>query len=166
MPNRPHPAFLHEPKKMNKLTAQKLTKPKKMSNWFSLFLISPLLLISITTSLQENSNNNTFMWQVVDDTSVCKTLNEDPLLGAEHHFLLFKKYGKSYANQKEHELKFKVFQKNLKRVRRHRRFDPLAIHDMTKFSDLTCSKFKRTILGLRGSRRWWWWFWVIILFWV
>ncbi|KAF3946297.1 hypothetical protein CMV_027425 [Castanea mollissima] len=31
--------------------------------------------------------------------------------------------------------------------------DPSAIHGVTQFSDLTHSEFKRTVLGLRGSRR-------------
>nr|XP_023915479.1 cysteine protease RD19A-like isoform X1 [Quercus suber]XP_023915480.1 cysteine protease RD19A-like isoform X2 [Quercus suber]POF06724.1 cysteine protease rd19a [Quercus suber] len=125
-----------------------------MDNRFSLFLISALLLISATTSLPENSDD-ALIRQVVDaDAGVGETLSDDPLLGAEHHFTLFKKkYGKSYANQEEHAFRFKVFQKNLKRARRHQRMDPSAIHGVTQFSDLTRSEFKRTVLGLRGSRR-------------
>ncbi|KAM3695397.1 hypothetical protein ACJW31_07G128500 [Castanea mollissima] len=125
-----------------------------MDNRLSLFLISALLLISATTSLPENSDN-ALIRQVVDaDAGVSETLSDDPLLGAEHHFTLFKKkYGKSYANQEEHNFRFKVFQKNLKRARRHQRMDPSAIHGVTQFSDLTRSEFKRTVLGLRGSRR-------------
>ncbi|XP_050263090.1 cysteine protease RD19A-like [Quercus robur] len=125
-----------------------------MDNRFSLFLISALLLISATTSLPENSDD-ALIRQVVDaDAGVGETLSDDPLLGAEHHFTLFKKkYGKSYANQEEHAFRFKVFQKNLKRARRHQRMDPSAVHGVTQFSDLTRSEFKRTVLGLRGSRR-------------
>ncbi|XP_030943447.1 cysteine protease RD19A-like [Quercus lobata] len=125
-----------------------------MDNRFSLFLISALLLISATTSLPENSDD-ALIRQVVDaDAGVGETLSDDPLLGAEHHFTLFKKkYGKSYANQEEHTFRFKVFQKNLKRARRHQRMDPSAVHGVTQFSDLTRSEFKRTVLGLRGSRR-------------
>ncbi|KAL4615872.1 cysteine protease RD19A-like [Castanea sativa] len=125
-----------------------------MDNRLSLFLISALLLISATTSLPENSDD-ALIRQVVDaDAGVSETLSDDPLLGAEHHFTLFKKkYGKSYANQEEHNFRFKVFQKNLKRARRHQRMDPSAIHGVTQFSDLTRSEFKRTVLGLRGSRR-------------
>ena len=138
-------------------TTHKLTKPKKkkkMDNRFSLFLISALLLISATTSLPDNSDD-AIIRQVVDaGAGVGETLSDDPLLGAEHHFTLFKKkYGKSYANQEEHAFRFKVFQKNLKRARRHQRMDPSAIHGVTQFSDLTRSEFKRTVLGLRGSRR-------------
>ncbi|KAM4099063.1 hypothetical protein ACJW30_07G126500 [Castanea mollissima] len=125
-----------------------------MDNRLSLFLISALLLISATTSLPENSDD-ALIRQVVDaDAGVSETLSDDPLLGAEHHFTLFKKkYGKSYANQEEHNFRFKVFQKNLKRARRHQKMDPSAIHGVTQFSDLTRSEFKRTVLGLRGSRR-------------
>ncbi|KAF3960335.1 hypothetical protein CMV_014940 [Castanea mollissima] len=123
-----------------------------MDNRLSLFLISALLLISATTSLPENSDD-ALIRQVVDaDVGVSETLSDDPLLGAEHHFTLFKKkYGKSYANQEEHNFRFKVFQKNLKRARRHQRMDPSAIHGVTQFSDLTRSEFKRTVLGLRGD---------------
>ncbi|KAK9987982.1 hypothetical protein SO802_028221 [Lithocarpus litseifolius] len=125
-----------------------------MDNRFSLFLVSALLLISATTSLPENSDD-AIIRQVVDaDAGISETLSDDPLLGAEHHFALFKKkYGKSYANEEEHAFRFKVFQRNLKRARRHQRFDPSAIHGVTQFSDLTRSEFKRTVLGLRGSRR-------------
>jgi len=125
-----------------------------MDNRFSLFLISALLLISASTSLPENSDD-AIIRQVVDaGAGVGETLSDDPLLGAEHHFTLFKKkYGKSYANQEEHAFRFKVFQKNLKRARRHQRMDPSAVHGVTQFSDLTRSEFKRTVLGLRGSRR-------------
>ncbi|XP_075633529.1 putative cysteine protease RD19C [Castanea sativa] len=100
-------------------------------------------------------NSDALIRQVIDaDADISETLSSDSLLGVEHHFALFKKkYSKSYANEEEHAFRFKVFQRNLKRARRHQRFDPSAIHDVTQFSNLTHSEFKRTVLRLRGSRR-------------
>ncbi|GMY05713.1 cysteine protease RD19A-like [Fagus crenata] len=125
-----------------------------MDNRFSLFLISSLLLVvaTATTSLQE-SESDALIRQVVD-AGTGESLNDDPRLGAEHHFALFKrKYGKSYATEEEHRYRFNVFQRNLRRARKHQRLDPSAIHGVTQFSDLTRSEFRMTVLGLRGGLR-------------
>lgn len=79
--------------------------------------------------------------------------DDDPLLNADHHFSLFKsRYGKSYATQEEHDYRFSVFKKNLRRAKRHQLLDPSAVHGVTKFSDLTPKEFRRTFHGVHKSR--------------
>ncbi|CAM8981318.1 unnamed protein product [Rhodiola kirilowii] len=53
-----------------------------------------------------------------------------------------------YATQEEHDYRFKVFARNLRRAMRHQQLDPTAVHGVTQFSDLTPGEFKRTYLGL------------------
>ncbi|KAJ4824551.1 Cysteine protease rd19a [Turnera subulata] len=59
------------------------------------------------------------------------------------------KFGKSYASAKEHDYRQGVFKANLRRARRHQAMDPSAVHEITKFSDLTPKKFRRQFLGLK-----------------
>lgn len=100
------------------------------------------------------SDGDFIIRQVVDDGGVNGASNgDDLLLGAEHHFSVFKqKFGKSYASKEEHDHRFRVFKANLKRAQRHQALDPSATHGVTQFSDLTPSEFRRSFLGLRSRR--------------
>nr|BAF98585.1 CM0216.510.nc [Lotus japonicus] len=72
-------------------------------------------------------------------------------LGAEHHFLEFKRrFGKVYVSEEEHGYRFNVFKSNMHRARRHQLLDPSAVHGVTRFSDLTPMEFRHSVLGLRG----------------
>ncbi|XP_015892430.2 cysteine protease RD19A [Ziziphus jujuba] len=119
----------------------------------SLFLlvVFSLLLVPYVSSetLAAESNDQPLIRQVVDGSG-----DGDLLLGAEHHFSLFKRrYGKSYASQEEHDYRFQIFNNNLRRAKRHQKLDPSATHGVTQFSDLTPHEFRRTVLGLRGGLR-------------
>ncbi|KAI4297638.1 hypothetical protein L6164_037520 [Bauhinia variegata] len=114
----------------------------------SLFFLFSLLVVSAIVSETENlsAESDALIRQVVDG-------DDDPRLGAEHHFSLFKhRFGKSYASKEEHDYRFKVFKANLRRARSHQNLDPSAVHGVTKFSDLTPSEFRKQVLGLRGLK--------------
>ncbi|KAG6711749.1 hypothetical protein I3842_05G069900 [Carya illinoinensis] len=99
---------------------------------------------------EESEDPEHLIRQVVDGT---ENLN-DPRLGAEHHFELFKRrFGKSYKSKEEHDHRFNVFKANLRRARRHQSLDPSATHGVTQFSDLTPYEFRRDFLGLRSRLR-------------
>ncbi|KAJ8767146.1 hypothetical protein K2173_013543 [Erythroxylum novogranatense] len=119
-----------------------------MARRFSLLVISSLLFVSAISaeSLTSSDGEDPLIRQVVG--------GEEPhVLGAEHHFSLFKrKFGKSYASQEEHDYRFNVFKRNLRRAQRHQKMDPTAEHGVTQFSDLTRGEFKRQFLGLRRLR--------------
>lgn len=117
----------------------------------SLLVVFSLLLVSYVSSetLAAESNDQPLIRQVVDGSG-----DGDLLLGAEHHFSLFKRrFGKSYASQEEHDYRFQIFNNNLRRAKRHQKLDPSATHGVTQFSDLTPREFRRTVLGLRGGLR-------------
>ncbi|GLU02859.1 hypothetical protein SLE2022_200920 [Rubroshorea leprosula] len=120
--------------------------------FFSLLLLAFLFgsVVSSTESFSVGGDNvDPLIRQVTDGDGE----TEPHLLNAEHHFSLFKKrFGKSYASQEEHDYRFKVFKRNLRRAFRHQKLDPSAQHGVTKFSDLTRKEFRRTILGLRNLR--------------
>ncbi|KAG6709424.1 hypothetical protein I3842_06G131800 [Carya illinoinensis] len=123
---------------------------------FSLFFLFVVVVVAAAaTTLVEDvvfsaSESETFIRQVVDGS---ENLN-NPRLGAEHHFELFKRrFGKSYESQEEHDRRFKVFRANLRRAHRHQSLDPSATHGVTQFSDLTPSEFRRAFLGLRSRLR-------------
>ncbi|RDY01314.1 Cysteine protease RD19A, partial [Mucuna pruriens] len=88
-----------------------------------------------------------------DEEPLIRQVVDSARLGADHHFLEFKRrFGKAYATEEEHDYRFNVFKANLRRARRHQSLDPSAVHGVTRFSDLTPSEFKNTVLGLRGVR--------------
>lgn len=78
---------------------------------------------------------------------------DDRLLTAEQHFENFKlKFGKSYGSSEEHDYRFRVFQANLRRARRHQKLDPGAVHGVTRFSDLTEAEFRTNFVGMNRLR--------------
>ncbi|XP_057966147.1 cysteine protease RD19A [Malania oleifera] len=88
-----------------------------------------------------------------DDLLIRQVVDGDQLLGAEHHFSVFKRrFGKSYATPEEHDRRFRIFKANLRRARRHQKLDPSAAHGVTQFSDLTPAEFRRAYLGLKPLR--------------
>ncbi|XP_047324383.1 probable cysteine protease RD19C [Impatiens glandulifera] len=115
-------------------------------------LLSLLLILSTAAAtpllVDLDDSTDSLIRQVVSGGS------DDDLLNAHNHFTLFKtKYEKSYATQEEHDYRFSVFKKNLRRAKRHQRIDPSAIHGVTKFSDLSPEEFRRNYLGMnRGLR--------------
>ncbi|KAH6771653.1 Papain family cysteine protease [Perilla frutescens var. hirtella] len=115
---------------------------------FSLSLLSSSAIAS-TAPFLDAVADDPLIRQVVSDGAEAV----DELLHADHHFSLFKdKYGKSYANQEEHDYRFSVFKANLRRAKRHQLLDPSAVHGVTKFSDLTPAEFERSYLGLHKQR--------------
>ncbi|KAG7011723.1 Cysteine protease RD19A, partial [Cucurbita argyrosperma subsp. argyrosperma] len=91
------------------------------------------------------------------DTLIRQVVNDGDFkrlpLGAEHHFSLFKRrFGKSYATEEEHDLRFKIFKANMRQALCQQSFDPSTIHGVTQFSDLTPSEFREAFLGLRRNR--------------
>lgn len=89
----------------------------------------------------------------VDEDNLIRQVVGGVRLGAEEHFLEFKRrFGKAYATGEEHDYRFNVFKANLRRARRHQRMDPSAVHGVTQFSDLTPTEFRNKVLGLRGVR--------------
>ncbi|KAG6605054.1 Cysteine protease RD19A, partial [Cucurbita argyrosperma subsp. sororia] len=128
-----------------------------MVKCFSLFVALSLLAVSAigVDHFSGDGYGDSIIRQVVDDGGVNGggSNGEDLLLGAEHHFSVFKqKFGKSYASMEEHDHRFRVFKANLRRAQRHQALDPSATHGVTQFSDLTPSEFRRLFLGLRGRR--------------
>uniref|UniRef100_A0A2P2JQH5 Cathepsin propeptide inhibitor domain-containing protein n=1 Tax=Rhizophora mucronata TaxID=61149 RepID=A0A2P2JQH5_RHIMU len=117
---------------------------------FSALVLFSLLFVSAISegTLTSSGGEDPLIRQVVDGKDLPSS--NPHLLSAEHHFLLFKKkYGKTYSCQGEHDYRFKVFQRNLRRAERHQKLDPSAVHGVTQFSDLTQAEFKRKFLGLR-----------------
>nr|XP_010910124.1 cysteine proteinase 1 [Elaeis guineensis] len=114
-----------------------------------LLLVEVALSASVASSWPSDAEDDPLIVQVVPES------DEDELrLNAEAHFSSFlRRFGKSYADEKEHAYRFSVFKANLRRARRHQKMDPTAVHGITKFSDLTPAEFRRTYLGLRGGRR-------------
>ncbi|KAL9418184.1 hypothetical protein AB3S75_041073 [Citrus x aurantiifolia] len=121
-----------------------------------LFLVS-LVVVSGVSSGTLIDDVDQLIRQVTDGgdeiLSHHESTNND-LLGAEHHFSLFKnKFNKAYASQEEHDRRFTIFKANLRRAARHQKLDPSATHGVTQFSDLTPAEFRRTYLGLRRKLR-------------
>ncbi|KAI9182756.1 hypothetical protein LWI28_028615 [Acer negundo] len=119
------------------------------------FLVLFSLLLVTAISGQTFSDDEQLIRQVTDggDASDPADHRNAELLGAEHHFSLFKKrFGKSYDSQEEHDHRFRIFQANLRRAARHQKLDPSATHGVTRFSDLTPAEFRRSHLGLRNLR--------------
>ncbi|GAY52911.1 hypothetical protein WN944_029163 [Citrus x changshan-huyou] len=121
-----------------------------------LFLVS-LVVFSAVSSGTLIDDVDQLIRQVTDGgdeiLSHHESTNND-LLGAEHHFSLFKKkFNKAYASQEEHDRRFTIFKANLRRAARHQKLDPSATHGVTQFSDLTPAEFRRTYLGLRRKLR-------------
>uniref|UniRef100_A0A7N0ZR21 Cathepsin propeptide inhibitor domain-containing protein n=1 Tax=Kalanchoe fedtschenkoi TaxID=63787 RepID=A0A7N0ZR21_KALFE len=108
------------------------------------------LLVSVARSGElADSSSDPLIRQVVPESGS----SPDHVLSADHHFALFKrKYNKAYATPEEHEYRFKVFARNLRRATRHQQLDPMAVHGVTQFSDLTPGEFRRTVLGLNRLR--------------
>ncbi|CAL0334172.1 unnamed protein product [Lupinus luteus] len=111
-------------------------------NHISLLLLSlSLLFVSVFSS----DGADPLIRQVID--------GGDARLGAEDHFSAFKtRFGKTYSSRGEHDYRFKVFKANLRRAQRHQNMDPSATHGVTRFSDLTPSEFRDSVLGLRRLR--------------
>ncbi|KAH7575016.1 hypothetical protein JRO89_XS02G0035700 [Xanthoceras sorbifolium] len=117
----------------------------------SFLIVFSLLLVSGISG--ETFSDDQLIRQVTDGGDVASDNSNAELLGAEHHFSLFKtRFGKSYASQEEHDHRFRIFKANLRRAARHQSLDPSASHGVTQFSDLTPAEFRRTYLGLRNLR--------------
>ena len=89
-----------------------------------------------------------------DDLLIRQVVPEgDDLLTTEHQFGVFKaKFGKTYSTPAEQDYRFRVFEANLRRAKKHQLLDPSAEHGVTRFSDLTPDEFRRSYLGLRPLR--------------
>ncbi|XP_023511874.1 cysteine protease RD19A [Cucurbita pepo subsp. pepo] len=128
-----------------------------MVKGFSFLVVLSLIAATAIGSevLSGESEGDFIIRQVVDDGGVNGGSNgDDLLLGAEHHFSIFKRrFGKSYASNEEHDHRFRIFKANLRRARRHQALDSSATHGVTQFSDLTPSEFRRSFLGLRDRLR-------------
>ncbi|PIN00357.1 Cysteine proteinase Cathepsin F [Handroanthus impetiginosus] len=130
------------------------------SPYVLVFLSSLLIAISFRSSLADDGvaggvgeNGDIIIRQVVGHGEE-GVVDENSLLNADHHFAIFKrKYGKAYATQEEHDYRFSVFKKNLRRARRHQKLDPSAVHGVTQFSDLTPREFRRQFLGVNRRLR-------------
>lgn len=110
-----------------------------------LLLVAFSLVFAAVSASSDGGNEEPLIMQVVD--------GGDVRLGAEHHFLEFKRrFGKAYDSEDEHDYRYKVFKANMRRARRHQSLDPSAAHGVTRFSDLTPSEFRNKVLGLRGVR--------------
>lgn len=119
----------------------------------SLLLVLFSCLFVAAVSATETFSDDQLIRQVTDGGEDVVNHGSADLLGAEHHFSLFKKrFGKSYASQEEHDYRFKVFKANLRRAARHQKLDSSATHGVTQFSDMTPAEFRRTYLGLRKLR--------------
>ncbi|EHA8586667.1 putative Cysteine protease RD19A [Cocos nucifera] len=117
--------------------------------FLSLLLLVVTLCTSVESSSTSNADDDPLILQVVPDAE-----DDELMLNAEAPFSSFlRRFGKSYAGEKEHAYRFSVFKANLRRAQRHQRLDPTAVHGITKFSDLTPAEFRRNYLGLRGGRR-------------
>ncbi|KAK3231707.1 hypothetical protein Dsin_003588 [Dipteronia sinensis] len=117
-----------------------------------LFLFSLLLISSaLALSTGDLDDDEPLIRQVVSSDDGA---DDHDLLNADHHFSVFKsEFGKKYATQEEHDLRFGVFKANLRRAKRHQMLDPSAVHGVTKFSDLTPSEFRHQFLGLNRRLR-------------
>merc|ERR1711970_1297883 len=63
-------------------------------------------------------------------------------------FAQFKeKYGKTYLGRSEHQLRYQVFQENLKRIEEHNRSGATWKMAINQFSDLTQAEFQSMYLG-------------------
>ncbi|KAJ4751947.1 Cysteine proteinase [Rhynchospora pubera] len=114
-----------------------------MDQFRPFLLLLATLAVTISVSLAQSSADDSLIRQVVSD-EVSTTL------GAEAHFEIFKTtFGKSYADEEEHDRRFKIFKANLRRAQQHQLLDPTAEHGITKFSDMTPAEFRRTYLGLK-----------------
>ncbi|KAI9084486.1 hypothetical protein K1719_033474 [Acacia pycnantha] len=60
-------------------------------------------------------------------------------------------FRKSYRSKEKHKYRFNIFKVNLHQARRHQNLDPIAVHSVTLFSDMTPSEFRK-VLGLRGLK--------------
>ncbi|KAK1423905.1 hypothetical protein QVD17_19215 [Tagetes erecta] len=109
---------------------------------FLLFAVS-LLTISTKCELTGGSENDVIIRQVIGEKDERH----------RNHFEVFKrKFGKLYASQEEHDYRFSVFKTNMRRAMRHQKLDPLAVHGVTRFFDMTSSEFRKR-LGLRSRVR-------------
>lgn len=146
----PIPLYLHPtiPKNI-------FTNPSPMASSSSSLLS---LLLSLTLLSYAIASTETFVDSITDDPLIRQVVSDggeavDELLHADHHFSLFKaKYGRTYADQKEHDYRFSVFKANLRHAKRHQLLDPSAVHGVTQFSDLTPAEFERNYLGLHKKR--------------
>lgn len=117
-----------------------------MERTLILSLLLALLFVSPISS--ETAAEDPLIREVVDGGD-----GDARLLGAEHHFSVFKRrFGKAYSSKDEHDYRFEVFKANMRRARRHQSMDPSAVHGVTRFSDMTPSEFRKNVLGLRGVR--------------
>ncbi|XP_064484059.1 cathepsin L-like [Ornithodoros turicata] len=63
-----------------------------------------------------------------------------------------KSYNKSYVDKREHEVRFKVFKRNLKRIALFNKMEKGTAHyGLTEFSDLSPSEFQQYHTGLKKS---------------
>ncbi|XP_047328466.1 cysteine protease RD19A-like [Impatiens glandulifera] len=116
-----------------------------MMTRFFLFSVFLIMLSAVVFAVDGEDSGDLLINQVVSDGGG----DNEELLSVEHHFSLFKsKFGKSYANQEEHDYRLSVFKKNLRQAKRHQMLDPTAVHGVTKFSDLTPAEFERDYLGM------------------
>ncbi|KAJ8446347.1 hypothetical protein Cgig2_005878 [Carnegiea gigantea] len=122
------------------------------SSSFLPLTFSLLFLLSLSSAIA--AADDLLIQQVVDDANTGVGNLDEMLLNADHHFSLFKaKFNKKYGSQEEHDRRFAIFKANLRRAKRHQRFDPDAVHGVTKFSDLTPKEFRQKFLGLNGGKK-------------
>ncbi|KAG4181035.1 hypothetical protein ERO13_A10G201800v2 [Gossypium hirsutum] len=59
-------------------------------------------------------------------------------------------YGKNYSTREEYMHRLGIFAKNLVRAAEHQLLDPMAVHGVTQFSDLSEEEFESLYTGFKG----------------
>lgn len=94
-----------------------------------------LVVVSSVSSGTLIDDSDQLIRQVTDNSDKILSHHEstnNDLLGAEHHFSIFKKkFNKAYASQEELDRRFNIFKANLQRVACHEKLDSSATHGVT-----------------------------------
>lgn len=112
---------------------------------FAVFQLTISTFVSGKVEFARGSKDDVIIRQVIG--------GKDELERHRNHFEAFKrKFSKFYVSQEEHDYRFSVFRTNMRRAKRHQKLDPLAVHGVTRFFDMTSSEFQKH-LGLRSRLR-------------
>ncbi|XP_021295932.1 probable cysteine protease RD19D [Herrania umbratica] len=108
------------------------------------------LILSLCLALAEIPQEPTIL-QVTDN--LIPTLNRKFSRNYIHkEFQVFvEKYGKNYSTREEYMHRLGIFAKNLIRAAEHQVLDPMAVHGVTQFSDLSEEEFERLYTGVKGG---------------
>lgn len=96
--------------------------------------------------------------QILSNDCVTGGTTKKRLIGSGDHDIghmglfrkFMRKYNKNYSNSQEFAKRFRIFRKNMKKVKLLQKYEQgTAIYGATKFADLTEKEFRRYYLGLR-----------------